>query len=335
MRVGVAIEETWSFLHEIYAELAQHHTMSQFKRHVVHAPFFRERINGYLFRRDLSSLLRDNQVVFFEWASELLIAASQMEKTCGIVTRLHRYEMYQWVDQINWKVVDKVILVSQAKRQEFVARFPQHSGKVVVIPEATSPEKFALHTKPFSGDIGILCHLTPRKRVYEAILDFYELVRQRGDFHLHVGGGKHVLHGDYYEAMHMLVERLDLESRVTFYENVTEPQSWYPKIDIFLSNSYSEGLQLAPMEAMASGCYTLSHRWDGADELLPEENLFYTGTELRQKILEYADLTEVEKQRKQQALRAIVCEKFDINRIKVQIRQLIEETGRAWLPPSR
>ena len=328
MRVGVAIEETWSFFHEIYAELAQHHTISQFKRQTVHPPFFRERINRYLFQRDLSSLLRNNEVVFFEWASELLIAASQVEKTCGIVTRLHRYEMYQWVDLINWQVVDKVILVSQAKRQEFITRFPQFASKAVVIPEATSPEKFQFHTKPFSGDIGILCHLTPRKRVYEALLDFYELAKQGGDFHLHIGGGRHVLHGDYYEAMHTLVKRLGLESKVMFYDSVPNPQDWYHKIDIFLSNSYSEGLQLAPMEAMACGCYTLSHRWEGADELLPEENLFYTGTQLRQKILEFVETPEVEKLRKRQALRAIVCEKHDINQIKVQIRQLVEEVGR-------
>jgi glycosyltransferase involved in cell wall biosynthesis len=329
MRVGVAIEETWSFFHEIYAELAQHHTISQFKRQTVHPLFFRERINRYLFQRDLSSLLRNNEVVFFEWASELLIAASRLEKTCGIVTRLHRYEMYQWVDQINWQAVDKVILVSQAKRQEFISRLPQFAGKAVVIPEATSPEKFQFHTKPFTGDIGILCHLTPRKRVYDAILDFYELVDQGGNYQLHIGGGPHVLHGDYYEAMHTLVKRLGLDSRVTFYNNVPDPQDWYHKIDIFLSNSYSEGLQLAPMEAMASGCYTLSHRWEGADELLPEENLFYTGAQLRQKIHEYAEMPEAEKLQKRQALRHIVCEKYDINQIKVQIRQLVEDVGRS------
>lgn len=328
MRVGVAIEETWSFFHEIYAELAQYHTISLFERQTIHPPFFRERINRYLFRRDLSSLLRNNQVVFFEWASELLIAASQMQKTCGIVTRLHRYEMYQWVDQINWQVVDRIILVSQSKRLEFISRFPEFSDKVLVIPEATSPEKFQFHTKPFTGDIGILCHLTPRKRVYEVILDFYELAKQRADFHLHIGGGRHVLHGDYYEAIYSLVKRLGLESQVSFYDHISDPQGWYQKIDIFLSNSYSEGLQLAPMEAMASGCYTLSHRWEGADELLPEENLFYTGSELRQKILEYADTPELDKQRKCQALRAIVCDKYDLNQIKVQIRQLVEDVGR-------
>ena len=139
-----------------------------------------------------------------------------------------------------------------------------------------------------------------------------------------------MLHGDYYEALHTLVKRLGLDTQVIFYDSVPNPQDWYHQIDIFLSNSYSEGLQLAPMEAMASGCYTLSHRWEGADELLPEENLYYTGAELREKILEYADLPEVEKLRKRQELRAIVCDKFDLNQIKVQIRQLVEEVGRSW-----
>lgn len=330
MRVGIAIEETWSFFHEIYAELARHHQVSQFKRRVVQPPFFRERVNRYLFQRDLSALLRDNQVVFFEWASELLIAASHLPKTCGIVTRLHRYEMYQWVEQINWQAVDKVILVSQAKLQEFTDRFPQYADKAVFIPEATTPEKFEFNDRPFQGNLGILCHLTPRKRVYETILDFYELVQQSDRFHLHIGGGRHELHGDYYLAMHNLVRRLGLESRVTFYDNVPDPQNWYRQIDIFVSNSYSEGLQLAPMEAMASGCYTLSHRWEGAEELLPEANLFYTGSELRQKILEYSLADEAEKLRRRQALRLIVCEKFDIHQIKVQIRQLVEQVGQAW-----
>lgn len=335
MRVGIAIEETWSFFNEIYAELDQHHQVSQFKRRTVQPPFFRERANRYLFQRDLSGLLRDNQVVFFEWASELLAAASHMPKTCGIVTRLHRYDMYRWAHQVNWEAVDKIILVSEAKRREFAAQYPQYAGKVVVIPEGTSPDKFKFASRPFAGDIGILCHLTPRKRVYELILDFYELVhpgqgQPANSFHLHIGGGKHVMHGDYYYAMHTLVERLGLESRVTFYDNVPDPQNWFPKIDLFISNSYSEGLQLAPMEAMASGCYTLSHRWEGADELLPEANLYYTGAELRRLILEYRDAPEAEKLRRRQALRAIVCDKFDIHRIKVQIRQLVEEAGQSW-----
>ena len=98
MRVGVATEETWNFLHEIHDELTQHHQVDVFKRRTVQSPILYERINRRLFQRDLKNFLRSNDVVFFEWASELLARASQMPKQCGIVTRLHRYEMYEWVD---------------------------------------------------------------------------------------------------------------------------------------------------------------------------------------------------------------------------------------------
>ncbi|MCK4827119.1 glycosyltransferase, partial [bacterium] len=84
---------------------------------------------------------------------------------------------------------------------------------------------------------------------------------------------------------------------------------------------------VAPMEAMASGCFVLSHHWAGADELLPEENLFYTDTELREKILKYCNDSETRKQSLRDKMRILVSEKFDIERTKTQIRAVIEEVG--------
>ena len=201
-----------------------------------------------LFRRDLSQFLRKNEVVFFEWASELLVAATQLPKTCGIITRLHRYEMYRWVDKVNWDNVDKIILVSKAKQDEFIEKFPVHADKTVVINVAVPLEKFSYQPHPYSGEIGTLCHLAPRKRVYDLILNFYELLRQfeprpngRSTFHLHIGGDVHQLHGDYFRAMHDLVASLGLGDNVTFYGKVTDTWNWYHKLDIFISNSYSEG----------------------------------------------------------------------------------------------
>jgi glycosyltransferase involved in cell wall biosynthesis len=327
MRLGIAIDETWSFLNEIYADLQEYHKVSLFNKRSVKPPFFSERINRRLYRADWLSFLRENDVVFFEWASELLIYATQLPKTCGIVTRLHRYELYQWADQVNWDKVDKIILVSKAKQKEFCDRFPQQATKTLVIPEAISTEKFHPKPKPFGRNIGILCHLTPRKRVYETILGFYELIQIQDNFSLHIAGGEHVLHRDYYRALHTIVKELGLESKVTFYGNITNPESWYEKIDIFLSNSYSEGLQVAPMEAMACECYVLSHRWEGAEELLPEENLFFTDQDLVTKILEYSAAPERVKQQRRSSLREHVIQNFDIDQTKVKIRNIIEEVA--------
>lgn len=264
-------------------------------------------------------------MIFFEWASELLSQASQLPKTTKIITRLHRYEMYQWVDKIQWSTVDRIILVSHAKKREFSARFPDQASKIIVIPEAIALQRFEAKFKPFNGDIGILCHLSPRKRVYELVLAFAEMRRQRQDLHLHIGGGKHPKFADYYEALHLITKKLGLENHVTFYGPVNDPQDWYHKVDVFISNSYSEGLQVSPMEAIASGCYCLCHDWDGADELLPSRNIYRTDNELIDRLFEYCDLSETEKRHQQALLRDRVVECFNLDQVKGEIRQVIEQ----------
>ena len=324
MRVGIAIEETWSFLHEIADELKAHHAVRLFERRTLALPVFNTRLNRMRFRRDMRHFMQANDVIFFEWASELLIEASHLPKACGIVTRLHRYEMYKWVDQVNWRAVDKIILVSQAKKREFGQRFPEYLDKVVVVTEAVDPQKFQPVEKPFGGNIGILCHLTPRKRVYELILAFSELVQQQPQLRLHIGGGEHPWHGDYYFALHDLVRQLKLEEQVLFSGKVTEPAKWYSNIDIFISNAYSEGLQVSPLEAMAAGCVCFSHQWAGADEMLPAEYLYFTDHQLQELILRYCDLTEPQRRQQRCEVRQRICQDFNVHQTKVQIRQIIE-----------
>lgn len=327
MRIGIAIEETWAFFKEIEQELAKHHQTTQFTPRKVRSPFFNDRISAHMLRRDWMNFLQSNQVVFFEWASGLLETATHFPKACGIVTRLHRYEMYRWADKIDWEAVDRIILVSQAKQREFARRFPAHAEKVVVIPEAISLERFQSQVKEFSGQLGILCHLSPRKRVYELILAFYELICVRDGFHLHIGGQGHANFPDYTDALHAIVDNLGLRERVTFYGKVQDAQNWYRNIDLYISNSYSEGLQVSPMEAVASGCYALSHHWDGAGELFPAEELFFTERQLVEKILAYADLSQPAKEAQILELQEIVRREHDLDRIKVQIREVVEEVG--------
>jgi glycosyltransferase involved in cell wall biosynthesis len=327
MRLGVAIQETWGFFNEIFAEFQKRYDVNVFNPRLWKLPVFNSRINQLLYRHDLQKFMADNDVVFFEWASELLVAASHLPKVSGIITRLHRYEMYQWVNRVNWDVVDKIILVSHAKRDEFVERFPAQADKIVISGPSTSLEKFTPQPKPFNGDIGILCHLTPRKRVYDLILTFYELLQQKSDLHLHVAGGMDQAFEDYYYALQSIVADLGIQKQVTFYGNVKDTWNWYHKIDIFISNSYSEGLQVAPMEAMASGCYCLAHRWRGADELLPQENLYYTDSELRDKILQYCAVSDAEKAEQKKRMRTLAEKNFDINQTIKQVVQTVEDVA--------
>ncbi|MFZ2098660.1 MAG: glycosyltransferase family 4 protein [Anaerolineales bacterium] len=328
IRLGIAIQESWNFFNEIFTDLEKNYQTTLLKIRSSNLPIFTKRVNNYLFRHDLTDFMKKNEVVFFEWSSLLLVAATRLPKVCGMVTRLHRYEMYEWVNHINWDHVDKIILVSQAKKREFVTKFPDQEHKVIVSSPSTSLDKYSPKPKKFNGDIGILCNLTPRKRVYDFILNFYELNKTTDNFHLHIAGGMDPSFKDYYEALQYIVRELNLQDKVTFYGNVTDTPNWYRKIDIFISNSYSEGLQVAPMEAMASGCFCLSHRWDGAEELLPPENLYFSGKELREKIMQYCEMPEARKSAEKARMRAIACEKFDIRQTISQIRQAIDEVAK-------
>ena len=327
MKLGIAIKDTWGFFDEIYADLSARHETSLFKPRQIKAPVISRRVNDYLFRRDLQSFMRANDVVFFEWGSDFLAAASHLPKTCGIVTRIHRYELYTWADKVNWDAVDKVILVSRAKQREFNARFPKHAAKTEVIYEAVSLDRFQPSPRPFGGHIGTLCHLVPRKRVYELILAFYELSRQQTGVHLHIGGGPKPKFKDYHAALHSLVRDLGIQDKVTFYGNVTDSAAWYQNIDIFVSNSYSEGLQVASLEAMASGCMVFSHRWEGADELLPDDCLYFTDSELVQRIREYCASAEPERQRRRDSLLLAARQRFNVEVTKAHIRRVIDEVG--------
>ena len=331
LKLGVANNETWSFFADIYADLEARFNTSLFEYEAWSLPVLRERTERIRLSRNLQTFLRANDVVFFEWASDLLATASQFPKTCGIVTRLHRYELYQWADRVNWDAVDRIILVSRAKEREFVARFPTCAGKTVVSAPSTRLDRFSCHPRDYAGTIGILCHLTPRKRVYELILAFHELIQQRADFHLHIGGGPDPAFLDYYEAIRYLVKELGLERSVTFDGHVTDAPAWFQNIDIFVSNSYSEGLQVAPMEAMASGCFCLSHRWSGAEELVPEENLFFLNTELIEKILHFSNLPQEQRVTSRALMREIAVQKFDIENTKAQIAQTIVDARAVYL----
>lgn len=326
IRLGLVVgrNETWSFIRDLYDIWQEQYEVSVFTERATASPFFKERLDRRLLRADLGAFLERQDVAFFEWGSELLAVASHLPKTTPIITRIHRYEMYQWVNKVNWNAVDEIVLVSRAKYQEFTKRFPDEAGKCHVIPEAVNLERFTFQPRPYSGNVGILCHLSPRKRVYELILAFHSLARQHPDLHLYIGGGYQDRYADYYFAMTDMVQRLGLAARVTFDGPVEDTPAWYRKIDIFISNSYSEGLQLAPMEAMASGCYTLSHWWAGAEELLPETNLFCSESELQQRVASYVALAETEKRQQIEQLRSIVEAKFDVQRTSLEFQRLIE-----------
>jgi glycosyltransferase involved in cell wall biosynthesis len=173
----------------------------------------------------------------------------------------------------------------------------------------------------------MLGNLTPIKRIYEMILTLHEL-RQRGHvLHLHLAGEPREGATDqrYYASMRRAVEKLGLERQVIFHGHVDDPATWLQRVDIYVSNSYWEGQQNALIEAMATGCYCLSHFWDGAEEILLPEYLCRTDLDLQEKIIAYCRMPQAAREAHKRCLRQLAAEKFDLESAKVHMREVIEE----------
>jgi glycosyltransferase involved in cell wall biosynthesis len=327
-KLGILVGERglWKFFRGIYEDLAAHYETLVYEPKEYHLPILSGRLNGWTHQNVIRTILKRSDACFFEWASELLVTASHMPKYSPIIARLHSFELAEWAERINWDRVDKIIFISEAMRCKFAARFPTQTRKTMVVYNSIDLDKFRPTQRTFDFSLGMLGTILPIKRIYEAILVVKELREQGFSPSLHIAGGPDHdnLNERYYVAVHRLVERLELNESVHFYGNVDDAASWLQNIDIFISNSYWEGMQTALLEAMASGCYCLAHFWDGAEEALPAENIYSSDSDLRGKMADYAQLSDADRTARRHQMIEIAHRKFDIEDKKVRIREIID-----------
>lgn len=328
LRVGLVIDGADHFLRPIEAELRRRHLVTRFAPRFIRLPLIGKRVNDWLLARQLARFLNGNDVVFFEWAGYLLGQASRLPKRGRIVARMHSIELATGAEQISWPGVDRLIMLNNALLQRLQSQVGSSLPLVAVIANGVDLDRFRFRPKDFQHRLGMVCNLLPIKRVYEAVLSVYEL-RQAGYlFTLRVAGAA----GDgearrYAWALESVIEKLNLTDAVRFDGFVSNIPDWLADVDIFISNSYWEGQQVALLEAMAAGCYCLGHCWDGIEEILPPENIYTTDGDLRAKLLAYAALPQAEQRAAQAHMRAIAEEKFDQRRMVRQIVELIEEVA--------
>lgn len=327
-RLGVFVGDgNPGFFREILADFERHYAVTTFVSPGSPVPWFQSRIARMRHDRAMDRLLATSDVCFFEWASELLQQAADRPKTCRIVTRLHSYELLFWAPRIRWANVDRVILVSEAMKQRFAELYPDHAHKTDVVYNGVDLERFRPRDDgDFAFRIGMLANLHPVKRIYDMVLSVYTL-RQRGyPATLHIGGGKIAdrYFDTYHAAIMSAIGRLGLQDAVTWHGAVTDPAAWLQTIDVFVSNSYWEGQQVALLEAQASGCHSLSHFWEGADEVVPADCVFVTEPDLHERLIAFAALSPEDRRERRAAVRRIACDRFGTARQHAALRRVVD-----------
>ena len=328
LNVGLVVDGTNRFIRPIEVELQRRHRTERFAPRFVRVPLIGRRINETLLDRQLQSFISHRDVTFFEWAASLLIRACHLPKKGQIVTRLHSVELATAVEQVDWSQVDHLIVLNQAILGRLQGLVEQPLPPVTIVANGVDLDRYLLRPRVFQYRLGMVCNLLPIKRIYEIVLSLFQLRQDGQAFTLHIAGAPG--EGDarrYAWALQSLVHRLRLEDIVTFYGYAEDVSSWLQEIDVFISNSYWEGQQVALLEAMASGCFCLSHSWAGVEEILPAENIFATGEDLRRKLVAYAALDEDQRTSKQLQMRQIAEAMFDERRMVDQVINVIDAVG--------
>ncbi len=272
----------------------------------------RRRIPRILHDAQYVRFARRQDVILFEWASQACWRAAKVPTSTPNVVRLLGYEMHTWATDIRWDRVDMVIVLLEAVKLEFARNFPEHAHKCIVLPVGVDLSTLGLAKRDRSlKTIGTLGYLTPRKRVYELILAFAELIDEGLDIELSVAGGHLPEHVRDVLPIHRLPSLLKIEDRVNFEGFVPDLEAWFGGIDLFVSNSYAETQHVALQQAMGTGCPCLVHRWDGADEVAPEHVLFDTPSSFKSEVRRLASMESSERNREGAELRDFVARRFD------------------------
>lgn len=269
-----------------------------------------------------------HRLVFFEWAGSTLIQISnsgRLRDRTSLIVRLHSVELVTAAPQIDWRQVDRVIVVSEFMKESLLNSVNIIPEKIVVINNGVDLDTFTSpRERRFDYRIGMACRIHPIKRVYEAILTIWELQKNGYPFQLNIAGEFDDESNPRYPlAIQQIIKKLELEESVHLDGYVSDMPRWYRDCDIFLSNSYWEGQQVSLLEAMACGCFCLAHTWGGADEVLPGDCIFVSDVDLQRKLQIFADLEDRSKQKLQDQMRAIAIDRFNQERMVNEICYLI------------
>jgi glycosyltransferase involved in cell wall biosynthesis len=299
IKLGVLCFENWKFLEDIYNELSKKYEVRSFGGYHPKSKLIsdHERIKGFIENRlvnknKIKEIMKWSDITFFEWASFFLEIGTHLPKKSKIVTRMHRWELFKFIERIKWEKIDKMILVNQGMRKWFLERLDFDVENIEVIYNAINTDIYrpiGERNEP-SYRLGMLGDVIPRKRVYEQIIAFKELldVMPETKFVLSIGGK---MEGEYAEFVRNLIKRLKLTKRVILEGYIDDIVQWYNNIDIIISNSMHESAHLTLYEGGACGCYAISHWWDGVEEFLPKKRLYFTNTEFCERVQGFYELS--------------------------------------------
>lgn len=165
----------------------------------------------------------------------------------------------------------RIVAVSAASRDHLCQAMGWDKGRVQVLHNGVDMTRFTPPRLPRKGEsnesliIGTVSRLASGKGLQflvAALAMFDESQRQR--VQLRIAG-----EGSYRAELEQQVAELGLDSIVSFVGHV-DAAAFYRTLDVFVLPSLTEGLPLCVLEAMASGCPTITTAVGGIPEIITD-----------------------------------------------------------------
>lgn len=170
------------------------------------------------------------------------------------VSGLSRLRLYEWLETISLRFVDRVVLVNEAMRTH-PRLVGLSSKKLTVVENGIQEKRESGVLQPAIREfcrrrytIGAIGRLSPEKG-FDILLDtLADLLAADNDIQLVILG-----EGQQRSRLEEKVRKLQLEDRVLLPGFIAEAQNYLPLFNAFVISSLTEGLPMVLLEAMAAG----------------------------------------------------------------------------------
>tara|TARA_B100000586_G_scaffold262225_1_gene230234 strand:- start:1270 stop:2289 length:1020 start_codon:yes stop_codon:yes gene_type:complete len=247
-------------------------------------------------------------IVFVEFADETLALSSKWKGRKKLVTRLHRYELFN-LPKANWNSVDMVVVVNDWMAKNLEEKLPQMQGKIVTIHNFIDFDYWRPReniTK--SNQISIVGNIEPRKGHDKALVAFSKILKEKSELTLNIIGRSKDFR--YYKELEKIVKDLKIQDKVKFHGFSNDLRRDLQESDIILSFSQHESTHLTLFEGLSCGAWPLSLNWSGVEEFLPLENIFSDDSKFIEKVESFYSLNDNERTEKVKILSKKVLPKF-------------------------
>lgn len=214
---------------------------------------------------------------FVDWADNNAIRASEKRLPIPLVVRLHSYEVFtSFPQQIRWWSVDRLVFVANHVR-EFALNAFNPACPSLVIPNAVNLESWAFRKREKTANPKVAFTGGFDSKKGTILLQQVIAAWPKASFHIA---------GPSFDTRY-LVSMLDFLNKSGFKNRVFHDgyqqnlDRWLEDKDYYLLTSPWEGHNVGAIQAMAKGIKPLVYNFPGAETLYPEECLWLTLRELR------------------------------------------------------